>query len=199
MRAADIIEALQRKHAPAKGWVTVAEVCVDTGGFAQRLDLFAMATWRTLDYERIAYEVKVTRADFMREVVDPTKRAAAVARSHFFRFATPAGLVQANEVPHGCGLVWVMPSGKTRRVVRGDRNPEPVTPDGWVASLLRTAAEQRSMGVRCGVNGCHRHGPYHVWVGRDLLAFCSSHIEVARRLGGRLAEPRSGYAAGVMP
>ena len=56
---------------------------------------------------RIAYEVKVNRRDFEREVKNPDKRHRAMAIADAFYFVTPIGLVRDHEIPDGCGLLWV--------------------------------------------------------------------------------------------
>lgn len=56
-------------------------------------------------YERIAIEVKVSRADYFRDTAD--KRKWWQSLSHRFAYAVPAGLVTKDEVPPGCGLIEV--------------------------------------------------------------------------------------------
>ncbi|MDL5351118.1 hypothetical protein [Microbacterium sp. zg-YB36] len=49
-----------------------------------------------------AVEIKVSRADFLRET--PEKRRAWMAVSNRFVYAAPVGLIRREEVPAGCGL-----------------------------------------------------------------------------------------------
>ncbi|BEL47519.1 hypothetical protein [Mycobacteroides abscessus] len=56
---------------------------------------------------RTAIEVKVSRADFLRET--PEKRAAWERVTDRFVYACPAGLIEADEVPEHCGLWWIGP------------------------------------------------------------------------------------------
>lgn len=66
-------------------------------------------------YPRVGYEVKVSRADYRKELRNPHKRAQAVANTHAFYFAVPAGLLRPDEItargPAGyddaAGFLWV--------------------------------------------------------------------------------------------
>lgn len=190
MKGADVIEGLRRRHRPGSGWVTVSEVRVGTGwsseGFRdhpellgcleQRIDFFAWNTWPSTGFERVAYEVKVCRSDFLREIADPSKRAAAELLSHAFYFATPAGLVATSEVPTGCGLVEVHESGVVRCASPATRRDGPPVPMPFLSSLLRVASEQRSIDRRCGVNGCGGSVRQHRRRG-VLVPLCEPHAE----------------------
>lgn len=186
MNAADVVDALRQHH--AKGWVVIPEVTVAAGIGAQmptellgaggqRVDLFAMGTWSSTKYERVAYEIKVSRADLLRELATPRKRAAVEYLSHRFVFATPSGLMRRSELPEGCGLVEVRDNGSVYTFRKGTVRDAPPLPAAAIASLLRTAAEQRTFD-RCGARGCQRHGK---WlrrpgeVGGMALPFCDAH------------------------
>lgn len=66
-------------------------------------DLLAFSAWSQpaparARYSRIGYEVKVSRADYRRELLRPSKRVLQVAFCHEFYFAVPEGLLAAHEV-----------------------------------------------------------------------------------------------------
>lgn len=94
LTAADVKAALRRRH-PAYDprlsgvgrWTTICEW--------QNIDLLALDAWRP--GEVIGYEVKVSRSDYRSELLDPTKRQAAVAMCTRFYFAVPAGLLTPEE------------------------------------------------------------------------------------------------------
>lgn len=162
LTADDVIEALTRRYSTTKGWVHVTEVCQSTGRVLhlddewlsanRRIDFFALNTWPSNHYERVACEVKVSRSDFLRELDEPTKRRGAELLSHRFYFATPSGMVRPEEIPSGCGLIEVNGAGTHIRKQAPKREPYDM-PVGFVASLLRVASEQRSVD-RCGAAGC---------------------------------------------
>jgi len=57
--------------------------------------------------ERVALEIKVTRADFKRDTEE--KRRAWMAHADRFAYVTPAGLITKDELPAGCGLIEYHP------------------------------------------------------------------------------------------
>lgn len=59
--------------------------------------------------ETMAIEVKVSRADFLSDIKDPSKQAPWRQAATRHAYAVPAGLVRPEEVPAGSGLAWVHP------------------------------------------------------------------------------------------
>lgn len=59
--------------------------------------------------ETMAIEVKVSRADFLSDIKDPSKQAPWRQAATRHAYAVPAGLVMPEEVPEGSGLVWLSP------------------------------------------------------------------------------------------
>lgn len=69
------------------------------------IDFLAFSAWSQphparARYSRVGYEVKVSRGDYRSEVLNPRKRAHAVAFCHEFYFAIPAGLLKPDEVAY---------------------------------------------------------------------------------------------------
>lgn len=107
--ADDVKEALRRRH-PAEqfigskkvpgAWTTIEEWL--------GIDLLAVSAHASpssgavsgVRYPRVGYEVKVSRADYRREVLRPEKRTLAVSWCNAFFFAVPAGLLTAEEVAY---------------------------------------------------------------------------------------------------
>lgn len=112
-----VVATYEAKDRPnrAPRWVCFPEFRVGTGYGSrrhaaspeQRIDLFAMSCYPSDMFERHSYEVKVSRSDWLQELKDPFKRMAAFRMCNRFYFAVPAGLVDEDEVPDGCGLVEV--------------------------------------------------------------------------------------------
>lgn len=141
-----ISDALHAKH-PEPQWASFSELRDATGfGQSRTIDFATFNTWKSGHGPRIAYEIKVTRRDFQRELDQPQKHAWVTEIFHETYFAAPAGLLQPSEIPEGWGLLEVREtkSGQiaTKRAVRAKlrkpRDPSYLT----VCSMLRRAAVQ---------------------------------------------------------
>lgn len=155
MNARDVLDALRANY-PAAEWVFMEQVRASTGwgraqydaarggyrmgrgedAVEQILDAYAIQQWspgRTL-----AFEVKVSRGDYLRELADPDKRAFALTVASEFYFVTPVGMIREGfDLPDGCGLIEVYDDGRVRT-----RHKAPtrviLRPDwGFVRSLTR--------------------------------------------------------------
>jgi hypothetical protein len=105
----DIIKLLHMRH-PRPAWAAFPELRCGTGfgkRSEQRIDFWAISCFPSEGFTRVAYEVKVSRQDFLNELKDPLKRRGALLVSNQFWFITPPGLVDAAEVPIECGLMEV--------------------------------------------------------------------------------------------
>ena len=76
-----------------------------------RPDVIALKpTYNLNQIHAYTYEVKVSRADFLQDVKKDKWRKYAAFSKYIF-FACPEGLIQLDEVPEGCGLLWRTESG----------------------------------------------------------------------------------------
>jgi len=109
--AAEIMTALRSRHRNwRQGWEEWAFFeelrGVGYGGVNEkRIDAWAIRLWA--EKVRIAYEIKVSRSDFLREIKDPEKRQHALSVSNLYYFAAPSGLIKPDELPQECGLIEV--------------------------------------------------------------------------------------------
>lgn len=122
MTAAEVKDALRRRHPATQNMgsrtVPGAWTCIEE---LLGCDLLAIAAHKRpvngpaggAHYPRVGYEVKVSRADYRKEIRDPSKRAGAVGFTHAFYFAVPAGLLKPVELvlrqPCGDGAraLWI--------------------------------------------------------------------------------------------
>jgi hypothetical protein len=107
-RLLEIVEATL--HANRNEWIFLRELRVGSGRGGgrqslQRVDGFALNCYPHKALRRICYEVKLSRADFLGELRQPLKRRIGMRYSNEFYFVTPAGLVEPEEIPAGCGLI----------------------------------------------------------------------------------------------
>lgn len=141
--ATAIIELLKLKH-PVPAWATFAELNQGTGAMSgRRIDFYAMHTWPSQNFLRVSYEVKISRADFARELNDPKKREFAESVSNECYFVVPAGLVRHDEVPEGWGLYEVTAGGLRRVVLAQQRRVESM-PLAFVAGVARRSSDADS-------------------------------------------------------
>ncbi len=144
MNATAVLDAIARKHS---GCALVREVVVldremefDLDAWSERhqargyvsdpSDPYPATVWtRRIDglmfdgnSTRTAIEVKISRADFLRETEE--KRRPWRKITNRFVYATPAGLLRPEEIPDGCGL-WEADGNAVRIVKRARSNPKP--------------------------------------------------------------------------
>lgn len=126
-----VIDALREKYLPAANslkteeWAFLTQVplrCTREGYPADAVMNSWTANERTIDvllvrnwsggkygHERLAIEVKVTRADYRNET--PAKRAPAEASAQRCAYAAPAGVIDPATLPDGWGLIEVGDDG----------------------------------------------------------------------------------------
>lgn len=73
-----------------------------TGG-ARRCDFWTISPNGSAGYKAIAYEIKVSRADFKKD--SAIKQREARLFSDLFYYVTPPGLIRREEVPEWAGLI----------------------------------------------------------------------------------------------
>lgn len=133
--------AILRKYlVDQSGWGVLREVSIDDldqgtkrKPSLRRIDFLLMRISRRSQprHERIALEVKVTRADFKRDTDE--KRAAWFAVSDRFAYVAPVGMIKPDELPTGCGLMEYNPeavfgSDRLKWKVIAPRKQEPARP-----------------------------------------------------------------------
>lgn len=155
VKTSAVLDALRRRHAlPVNGdtpaWIYVEELRCGTGWRSystaeayvnpeSRMDAFALHTWPSKNLLRIAYEVKVTRGDLVRELADPEKRTAAMALSNQFYFVVASDVETGPfDVPNECGLIRCSDAGNLRIVRRAPWRDVGDPPILFLVSLART-------------------------------------------------------------
>lgn len=151
------------------GWAVLREVTIDDLQVAsrgrRRRPVAGVPTSRRIDYllmrtgrrskplhERIALEVKVSRADFRRDTDE--KRRAWFDAADRFAYVTPVGLIRKDEVPAGCGLIEYDPaaifgSDQLRWTVNAPRRSTPPQPfDTYFYSYLMGRASRAEEELR---------------------------------------------------
>lgn len=127
-----------------------------------RVDFFVMALWPSDRYEKTAFEIKVSRSDFLREMKKPLKRRPALSVSNTFYFAAPKGMLKIEEIPVECGLLefWESEKSESKMFVKDSSkyiNMSKTIPAPWrdyaapnwafIASLARRIARMEQEAV----------------------------------------------------
>jgi hypothetical protein len=157
MSDADLEELISRKY-PAGEWAVVFELAKGTGASGQdgRIDAAAFNCWPSKGFHRLAFEVKRSRGDFMRELERPAKRAWVEKNFHQTWFVVPAGLVKPEEVPESWGLLMATKDGTDLRKAKQAMHREiGAMPEALALSAIRALAEgmQRERGRKLKFNG----------------------------------------------
>lgn len=122
-------------------YALLEEVRNATGFSANRAcDALAFSFWPSDGLTLIGYEIKVSRADWLRELKDPEK-AFAFARycDEWWIVAGHVGLVQEEELPPNWGLLVPNAKGKLHPVRAAHRlTPEPMS-RAMLMAIVRTA------------------------------------------------------------
>lgn len=103
--SADDLRGRVRARYATNGCVVLEEVR-NAGGFnaSRAVDMLAMETWPSKGYVTRAFEIKVTRSDWLRERADPSKAEAFAAMVDEFWIVSPPGVALVEELPAGYGL-----------------------------------------------------------------------------------------------
>lgn len=133
-----LIRLLIHKRHAKHGWVTFDEMRDGTGSDHRRtIDVFAFGIWPSTRYQRISYEIKTDRSDFMQEMRTPSKWKAWQELSNEFWYVTLPGVVKDGEIPEVCGHIEVQ---KSRLVIRKNapwQDAGPIAPKLMASMLAR--------------------------------------------------------------
>jgi len=142
-KAEDLIEKLRNRYGH-EAYVVFEQVADCTGAAYQSwIDAVVIGLWPSKGLMRSAFEIKVSRNDYLREIQNPRKNAWARECFHEFWYVAPKGVINTpDELPEGCG--WMAPHGKTLKIVKAARRLEnPTIDDSLVASLARSFQDDK--------------------------------------------------------
>ncbi len=140
-----MLELLRSHCGGGRGGETafITHVANGTGhsGHRRYCDALSMGLWPSSGLMLTGYEVKVTRADWQKEMQDPTKAEAFAKFCDYWYVAAPDGVVKPEELPASWGLVSPAGSGMKIRKPPEKRAPEPYSRN-FLAALLRYSVRQ---------------------------------------------------------
>lgn len=138
---AEIEELIKLRH-PLPEWATILELNKGTGwkGVEGRIDAVAFNCYPSKGLLRIAFEVKRSRHDFMRELEKPAKREWVEKSFHQTYFVAPPNIIKEAELPEGWGLMVATATDLKRVVAAKHRDVGPM-PEPIALSAIRKLAE----------------------------------------------------------
>lgn len=117
------------------------------GNSVSYVDAFALNLWPSKKHWRVAYELKASRADFLRELKKPEKRSWAMEISNEFWYVCYPGVAKPEEIPQGCGLLLANKdlTKLQRAVVAPQRTARELTLSEVSAIARRSAQETTAL------------------------------------------------------
>lgn len=152
--SADIIQLLRKKYnvdAVSNGNhpTLLFEQVADATGFSagRWIDAAVFEMWPSQGLTRSAFEIKISRADFLRELNNPLKFQWCWKYFHEFWYVAPKDVIKIEELPSGAG--WLYPAGKHLVTARhASHNHNPSLDDKILASFMRSAVKQQDSAVK---------------------------------------------------
>lgn len=146
-----LLDRLRQRHGMVSGngpeWVFMEHVADQTGFATRRIDGLAVHLWRSRHHEVHAFEVKVSRSDFRRELADLSKSEVWTSWVEYFWIVAPHGVLTKTDIPDQWGLLVTRGGGLAiaKRAPRLRPKPDgylpaPDLPRSVVAAMLRQAA-----------------------------------------------------------
>lgn len=144
----ELIQLLRKKYKTdtiANGnhpTVLLEQVANATGFDAGRwVDAAVFEMWPMHGLTRRAFEIKVSRGDFLRELKHPDKYQWCRQFFHEFWYVAPKDVIKIEELPEGVG--WLYPAGSRLSTARqASHNRKPELNDTLLASFLRSAVKE---------------------------------------------------------
>lgn len=142
MKAHEIINALAAKYrAPEYAFLTEVRNSVGFSSKVRTADAMAMSLWPSRGLYMTGFEVKVSRADWKKELEQPEKAEELARFCKMWFVACPDKIIDKDEVPPGWGLIHVKGDGGLRYVKPAPEHPAAEPTWMFFASLMRDVAE----------------------------------------------------------
>lgn len=144
--AEDLVNLIRRRYVTNDGaynrHVILEQVPDGTGMFQSRwVDVAVFEMFPSKGLTRFAFEVKVSRSDFLEELSHPEKHLWCQDCFHEFWFVAPKDVIQLAELPPNIG--WLYPTIKgLARARHAVRNPNPKLDDTLLAGFMRAAGKE---------------------------------------------------------
>ena len=139
MTAEELVAMIYKKY-QGDSHVVLEQVADGTGMNQHRwIDAAVFSLWPSKGLTRSAFEVKVTRGDFIRELQNPAKHQWVQECFHEFWIVAPSEvIVSLDELPPGAGFMYPR-GGKLSIKKHCTRNPDPKLDENLLAACMRGA------------------------------------------------------------
>lgn len=109
----ECLDRLHQEHWSLKNFITIREARCGTGYRYQNQRSFDYMAICTLEGNSVrGYEVKASRADFLKDVKDPEKQKALRCFCNLFYYVAPEGMIKKEELPPWAGLIELKYDGE---------------------------------------------------------------------------------------
>lgn len=145
----------QRYQAPE--WLVLSEVQNGKGG-ARYADAIAVSLWASRGIRIFGFEIKRTRADWLRELKQPAKSEAFHGLVDAWWLVAPKGIVERHELPVDWGYLELR-GERLVAVHQPAHGGHPLTKDvgrRWFAALLQRCIEAAGKPMRLAEEEIHR-------------------------------------------
>ncbi len=136
VQALDLMRELRNRH--------VQDVFLEEmsgASTAHRMDAWAMPrSWSK--FTTIGYEIKVSRGDFLQD----QKWHNYLGLCHEFYFVCPWGLIKPEELPGGCGLMYLTKTGNRLQIKRKAPRRQDADPTVMTRAIMRASAFENGFG-----------------------------------------------------
>lgn len=134
---------LYRRY-PAPEFFCVHEPAIASVGpyrVERRADFIALRLWGGVSRAPLGFEVKVSRADFLKELDTPEKRQPLEECCSACYFVAPSGIFRVDELPEGWGWLQLTSAGLVRKKEARHlaKRPDP----GLLATLMKRMLDDR--------------------------------------------------------
>lgn len=154
MNANSIIQCLKfRYHNEPGAWLLIPELRAGVGwgkDAMRKIDLYAFRIWggnKHLKYDRIAYEIKMSKTDFYKDTAEPIKQRPAILMASQFYYVAPKGVIPIKSLPLDCGLIEIHEPGDGLVPIITVPSATFDYAPNWcfVASLVRSVQENKQL------------------------------------------------------
>ena len=130
MNAESIIRVLLEKH---KGDICIREFMTPCSRF---IDLWCISYQK--GHTAYSYEIKVSKADFLKDIKHPDKQRGALTFSDFFYYVAPPGVIPVKLLPAYAGLIEIDPVfGSGYDIIKKAYRREKCSPTWkWIVKML---------------------------------------------------------------